>query len=618
MARYKYSENTKEVTDIYFDTETHGEFMGMEQGGEMKKVTTARIKEKLMNEIVLGVDWQQEVLTMTSTPPVSPTEGDRYIVGTSATGDWTGYDDYIAEYASGAWVFLAPQSRMGVFSYNDMYFLIYLDGEWQLLATLDEITELRDEVQGYRDEILNDPGFQAVSADLVGDDNIGAVADALAIITAVNNNSTNINAVAGNETNINAVNANKANINAVNANKVNIDAVSNNSTNINTVATNNSNVTTVATSISAVNAVATDLGLGASSLIKIVADNIAYVTSVANNITNVNTVAGLNTEITALGARTTEIDALYAQLSTIAEKENLSNKKSTLSENSEIYYPNQKAVNDGLNLTMAEMMGFAPRNLMDVFGTSTVADTFQALRTYCNQNGPNNTHLDGFRKLRLGDYIDLPSLTMSADSLYGSVYPARTINNDYNRLRVEIVGFDNYYYVGNTAYPSQHHVTMMFKDIPTTAPFNETNTTTGDYPGSMLFHWLHERFEPALISAINGGGNTIQPLAVDRIIGTVADWAWVGSEKIFLPTSVNVFGTTGFSHANYGTGTQTQFALFALNPNRKIKRNNNSRSSWWLAEPSANSSAAFCAAYLGSSNHILAGGTFGVVPAFLI
>jgi hypothetical protein len=32
----------------------------------------------------------------------------------------------------------------------------------------------------------------------------------------------------------------------------------------------------------------------------------------------------------------------------IAEKENLANKKSTLAENSETYYPNQKAVNDGL------------------------------------------------------------------------------------------------------------------------------------------------------------------------------------------------------------------------------------------------------------------------------
>ncbi len=304
----------------------------------------------------------------------------------------------------------------------------------------------------------------------------------------------------------------------------------------------------------------------------------------------------------------------------IAEKENLSNKKSTLSENSEIYYPNQKAVNDGLNLTMAETMGFAPRNLMDVFGTSTVADTFQALRTYCNQNGPYNTHLDGFRKLRLGDYIDLPSLTIGADSVNPLVYPARTINNDYNRLRVEIVGFDDYYQVGSTPIPSQHHVTMMFKDIPTTAPFNEPSTTTGDYPGSMLFHWLHEQFESALITAINGGGATVvEPLAVNRYIGSVVNGATVGSEKIFLPTSVNIFGTTGFSHTNYGTGTQTQFALFALNPNRKIKRNNNTRSHWWLAEPSANSSTNFCVTdYDGGSYNRSAGSTHGVVPAFLI
>ena len=54
----------------------------------------------------------------------------------------------------------------------------------------------------------------------------------------------------------------------------------------------------------------------------------------------------------------------------ITEKENLANKKSTLVENSETYYPNQKAVNDGLNLTMAETMGFAPTvNLWMCFGT---------------------------------------------------------------------------------------------------------------------------------------------------------------------------------------------------------------------------------------------------------
>lgn len=40
-------------------------------------------------------------------PPGSPTEGDRYIVGASATGDWSGHDNEIAVYVNG-WVFATP------------------------------------------------------------------------------------------------------------------------------------------------------------------------------------------------------------------------------------------------------------------------------------------------------------------------------------------------------------------------------------------------------------------------------------------------------------------------------------------------------------------------------
>ena len=47
MARYKYSENAKEVTDIYFDTETHGEYMGMEQSGEMKHIKGPTLKSAI-------------------------------------------------------------------------------------------------------------------------------------------------------------------------------------------------------------------------------------------------------------------------------------------------------------------------------------------------------------------------------------------------------------------------------------------------------------------------------------------------------------------------------------------------------------------------------------------
>lgn len=48
-----------------------------------------------------------------SSPPGSPADGDRYIVGPSATGDWSGEDDSIAVFdadasTAGEWVFFTP------------------------------------------------------------------------------------------------------------------------------------------------------------------------------------------------------------------------------------------------------------------------------------------------------------------------------------------------------------------------------------------------------------------------------------------------------------------------------------------------------------------------------
>lgn len=45
----------------------------------------------------------------TATPPGSPTNGDRYLVPASGTGDWFGWDDSIAFRQSGSWIELPPQ-----------------------------------------------------------------------------------------------------------------------------------------------------------------------------------------------------------------------------------------------------------------------------------------------------------------------------------------------------------------------------------------------------------------------------------------------------------------------------------------------------------------------------
>jgi hypothetical protein len=311
----------------------------------------------------------------------------------------------------------------------------------------------------------------------------------------------------------------------------------------------------------------------------------------------------------------------------ISLRELLSNKKSTLLENSETYFPNQRAVNEGLNQTMAEIMGYAPRNLMEVFGTLTVPATFEALRA--SIAGGDFSHL------RLGDYIDLASFTVNNwyngaayDSATGAWDTTVTVtkNLSYQNTRVEIVGFDDYYYVGNTAYPSSHHVTFQFKNIPLRAPMHKLNVspyyqTSQNYKGSDLVTIGLANFYAGLADNFGiGTANETIPYSVDRILGTVSSWEWCGPEKLFLPTGMNIFGHPGFAQEHYGVGTQSQFPLYALNPNKRMKRYNGSvRNTWWLAEPSAGSSSAFT--YVSAGGGIDGAGSyisFGVAPAFLI
>lgn len=67
------------------------------------------------------------VISMTTaTPPGSPTDGDVYIVGASATGIWAGSDNKIAIY-NGGWSIIAQQ--LGWMAYiQDSDFFRYWDG----------------------------------------------------------------------------------------------------------------------------------------------------------------------------------------------------------------------------------------------------------------------------------------------------------------------------------------------------------------------------------------------------------------------------------------------------------------------------------------------------------
>ncbi len=64
-----------------------------------------------------------------ATPPASPLEDDVYLVGASATGDWSGREDHIAYYDQ-IWRFIVPQDRMRVLVADESVFYVYNGSAW--------------------------------------------------------------------------------------------------------------------------------------------------------------------------------------------------------------------------------------------------------------------------------------------------------------------------------------------------------------------------------------------------------------------------------------------------------------------------------------------------------
>jgi len=87
-------------------------------------------------------DFQDSVLDRLATPPSSPTNGDRYLIIATATGDWTGYENNITEYQDG-WVFISPSEGMITWVEDENVHYIYSGSSWSISIT-DYINDIGD------------------------------------------------------------------------------------------------------------------------------------------------------------------------------------------------------------------------------------------------------------------------------------------------------------------------------------------------------------------------------------------------------------------------------------------------------------------------------------------
>lgn len=79
--------------------------------------------------------WQRPILEIRSTPPMSPTKGERYIVDAGPTGPWTGREGDIAwMYDAGEWKFDTPADGWTAFNLDDGLIYLFV-GSWGPLVS---------------------------------------------------------------------------------------------------------------------------------------------------------------------------------------------------------------------------------------------------------------------------------------------------------------------------------------------------------------------------------------------------------------------------------------------------------------------------------------------------
>lgn len=88
-----------------------------------------RVLDALVQAVIIDRDL--------TAPPGSPSDGDTYIVRTTATGDWATHEDEIAYYKSSVWEFHTPAEGWVVYAQDENELLIYQGSAgWDTLVSV--------------------------------------------------------------------------------------------------------------------------------------------------------------------------------------------------------------------------------------------------------------------------------------------------------------------------------------------------------------------------------------------------------------------------------------------------------------------------------------------------
>lgn len=77
-----------------------------------------------------GLEWQEDVLNFQNDPPITPNTGDRYVITATASGDWAGKENQIAEWSGTAWVYTVPNEGYALRDDTSNTMMIFSGTTW--------------------------------------------------------------------------------------------------------------------------------------------------------------------------------------------------------------------------------------------------------------------------------------------------------------------------------------------------------------------------------------------------------------------------------------------------------------------------------------------------------
>ena len=116
-------------------------------------------------------------------------------------------------------------------------------------------------------------------------------------------------------------------------------------------------------------------------------------------------------------------------------------------------------------------------------------------------------------------------------------------------------------------------------------------TTEVDYTTEGVLYYLPDKLKNQIITKrIMLPSRYIE----GQVLKNDNSWAWQSTDKLWIPSEVEVYGASCWSNSGFGIGGFVQYPYFANNMNR-VKRcySSKDRSNWWLLSASVGNSTNF-------------------------